>query len=395
MGMIRSRQMLGRFKILAATAIVITGVAGMWACELEAPPSMPGVSSPTGAPATPAPAPTPAATPTTSPSPTPTATAMPAPTPTTMPTPTATPTAAPTPTATRPPTPMPTGTPSADPPGREGSQSLGFGPGGPSFPCGPQNRFFQFDFGGFVKWTPSGSHILFDDRSTILSVDAGGSRLRTVVDANPGERFVLGLYADISPDGARVAYTSCQYMTEGKGYHNYSGDRGKYMHEIAMVAMDGSAPDRLTDSPFFSEDWPNLRPVNHYPAWSPDGKRIAFRVLSWFASWFGNSYVTIMSADGSNQSDRIGPASPGVYTPQVWSPDGQSLAFVDNRGDRMLYTVRPDGTELSAVSEALGHVSWSPDSQRLALARQEGDDVVLITIAADGSDPQTVAKNSQ
>ena len=138
MGMIRSRQMLGRFKILAATAIVITGVAGMWACELEAPPSMPGVSSPTGAPATPAPAPTPAATPTTSPSPTPTATAMPAPTPTTMPTPTATPTAAPTPTATRQaPTPMPTGTPSADPPGREGSQESRVRPGRSKLPVWP------------------------------------------------------------------------------------------------------------------------------------------------------------------------------------------------------------------------------------------------------------------
>ena len=291
---------------------------------------------------------------------------------------------------------MPTSAPSADPPGGGGSQGANSLSGGPNFPCGPQNVFFHFDYGGFVKWTPSGSHILFDDRSTILSVDAGGSRLRTVVDANPEERFVFGLYADVSPDGARVAYTSCQYMTEGEGYwaYSYGGDdrypynRGKYMHEIATVAMDGSAPERLTDLSLISRS----PPLNHYPVWSPDGKRIAFRGSAWAGSWFFNSYVKIMSADGSNQSDRIGPASRSVYTPPVWSPDGKSLAFVDNGGDGMLYTVSSDSTGLSAISEALGHVSWSPDSQRLALARQEGDDVVLVTIATDGSDPQTVTK---
>ena len=320
-----------RFKAIAGAAVVVLWVAALSACEAEAPDN--------------ALPPRPTATAIPAPSPTPTVallTAMPVPTPTASPAPTPTPTAAPTPTATRPPTPMPTGTPSADPPGREGSQSLGFAPGGPNFPCGPQNRFLRLYFGGFVKWTPSGSHILFDDRSTILSVDAAGSRLRTVVDANPGERFVLGLYADISPDGARIAYTSCQYMTEGEGYREYlySGDRGKYMHEIATVAMDGSTPERLTDLSLISRN----PPINHYPAWSPDGKRIAFRGSAWAGGWFLNRYVKIMSADGSNQSDRIGPASRIVYTPPVWSPDGKSLAFVDNGGDGMLYTVSSDST---------------------------------------------------
>ena len=62
---------------------------------------------------------------------------------------------------------------------------------------------------------PDGSHILFDDRSTIKLIDADGSRLQTVVDANPGYVLSYGVHADISPDGSRIVYTSCQYPTVG------------------------------------------------------------------------------------------------------------------------------------------------------------------------------------
>lgn len=64
----------------------------------------------------------------------------------------------------------------------------------------------------FLKWTPDGTRIVFDDprggpnrrevpdprtTSDIYLLDAGGSSLRRIVDANPGYTSVHGTYADV------------------------------------------------------------------------------------------------------------------------------------------------------------------------------------------------------
>ena len=42
------------------------------------------------------------------------------------------------------------------------------------------------------------------------------------------------------------------------------------------------------------------------------------------------------------------------------------------------------------MSETVSVASWSPDGHRLALAKLDGEDVVLFTVAPDGSDPQAI-----
>ena len=57
--------------------------------------------------------------------------------------------------------------------------------------------------------------------------------------------------------------------------------------DIYMMNVDGSEERRLTDSPG----------LDGFPAWSPDGKRIAF--VS--ARGGGNCEIYVMDADGSGQ----------------------------------------------------------------------------------------------
>ena len=232
-------------------------------------------------------------------------------------------------------------------------------------------------------------------------VDVEGTRLDTVVDANPGHWynddanpplwFDYGFHADLSPDGARIVYSSCEYPTGDidTSAADWRSERRKYNYEIASVALDGSAPERLTEN----------GSIDHYPMWSPDMTYVAF--LSGDDSL---SRLTVMRGDGSGHPRGLALKFIDIPTiPPVWSPDGERIAFFrygkpSNDGgyawplrfSAILYTVRIDDSELSRISENTGAASWSPDGRRLAVARVVGEDVVLETIAADGSESRRI-----
>ena len=231
----------------------------------------------------------------------------------------------------------------------------------------------------------------------MIKVDVEGTELETIVDANPGHRFNLGFHADLSADGSRIVYSSCEYWIDGLDTYEtrWFPERGKYNYEIATVALDGSAPERLTEDPA----------IDHYPVWSPDMTHIVYLL--------GESFprtLKIMLPDGSHQRTLAPATWPPVYSPQnfppLWSPDSAHLAFFghgdppdvdtygwpDNRFSWTLNTVGSDGSGLSRILEHVGAADWSPDGRRIAVARVEGEDVVLETIAPDGSDSRRLIK---
>ena len=74
------------------------------------------------------------------------------------------------------------------------------------------------------------------------------------------------------------------------------------------------------------------------PAWSPDGKQIAF--VSWRD---GNGEIYVMDGDGSNQLNLTRHAADD-FAPS-WSPDGQYIAFESVRdGQNETYVMQADGS---------------------------------------------------
>jgi len=159
-----------------------------------------------------------------------------------------------------------------------------------------------------------------------------------------------------------------------------------FSHEgdVWVMNADGSDRTRLTTDPAPDFD----------PAWSPDGRRIAFRTHR-----DGNEEVYVMNADGSGQ--RNASRSPGGDYSPAWSPDGEWIAFMSDRsGGPNVWLMRPDGaaprqlTDLPGISE---YPSWSPDGARLAFHCTSGrvlesgvGDFEICVVDRDGSNLEQI-----
>jgi TolB protein len=88
-----------------------------------------------------------------------------------------------------------------------------------------------------------------------------------------------------------------------------------------------------------------------------------------------------MNADGSGQT-RLTNLPDGADKP-AWSPNGESIAFSTDRGDRpdQIYIIKTDGTSLHRVTTVPGTCcpAWSPDGKKIAFARGR-----IFTIDVDG-----------
>jgi TolB protein len=80
--------------------------------------------------------------------------------------------------------------------------------------------------------------------------------------------------------------------------------------EVFVANLDGTGMKNLTNNPTF-EGW---------PAWSPDGKRIAFA-----GNRNGIYQLFVMNADGSDV--RLVANTEGRATAPKWSPNGKSIYF--------------------------------------------------------------------
>jgi TolB protein len=249
-------------------------------------------------------------------------------------------------------------------------------------PDGTDTKQLTFDGdNGIPAWSRDGTRITY---STIRSEGPWVAVMNA--DGSNQKLLAQGIASDWHPDGGRIAF-SCG-------------------NQICVMDADGGNRKQVTHSDTFKAR----------PAWSPDGKRMAFILLQNPGSRDDpkrspgdpKPQIGIVNADGSGErlltvekrvNVHLGPGGSKTIietaydaNAPAWSPVGDRIAFwsgIENQYGQ-IWTIRADGTGSRQLTDDPRHrnsddPSWSPDGKKVLFSTARSGKGELWLMNADGS----------
>jgi dipeptidyl aminopeptidase/acylaminoacyl peptidase len=134
---------------------------------------------------------------------------------------------------------------------------------------------------------------------------------------------------------------------------------------VALAVGLSAAPLAQPAAPSI-DDLLNLTRVGS-PAISPDGRTVAYTLRE--TNWEDNEYETEIWIGSATETRRVTNARKSSQQP-AWSPDGRWLAFISDRdGKRQIYRIAVAGGEaekLTGTDDGVTAFAWSPDGRSIA-----------------------------
>lgn len=317
---------------------------------------------------------------------------------------------------------------------------------------------------GAPSFSPDGRRIAFEvndyTKALVWTISTGGDEAKQITQPTKQITQTRSFAPVYAPDGKSIFYTGRDVfqvrvnpntnepfgepsLVAGLGGAfsrvrrvSFSADGKKMAYSALLLKESLSSSVRLqTNSaevggaPVSLVQNTNLR--NNYPAFSPNGKRIAFVACSYGGI---GCDIWLMNADGSNQVQLTTNENSDMIP--SWFPDMEHIAFVSNRTghyalwainlntkrERMLLDLKdnleyarlsPDGKQivfnfkrdggvinvwtaslaggepkqLTFDKELKGFPAWSPDGKHIAFQMKRGDDTHVMVMPSEGGTP--------
>ena len=258
-----------------------------------------------------------------------------------------------------------------------------------------------------VEGSPKGVFPDFDISSDggSLVFSKGGDLWLLSLGNKRSSQLTLGARIDLSPrfspDGTKVAFISSappERVSEVPG--ELTGTKLAFLYfrrsssDVGVISTSGGRPIWIAQS----------KENELYPEWSPDGRMIAVERRT-----VDCKQREILVRDLAMGADRL------VYQESTdnwiletgrwlydwdrglfWSPDNRVIAFISDRdGWVHLYTVTPDGEELSQLTSGeyeISYPAWSPDGSKIAFTSNQGSLIErnIWVMPAEGGEAQQV-----
>jgi dipeptidyl aminopeptidase/acylaminoacyl peptidase len=235
------------------------------------------------------------------------------------------------------------------------------------------------------------------DTSDVWSLDLGAPNPRRLTTGRAPAPFWEDTQPAISPDGSTVAYGDDgavwvvsvvggppRRLCEGGApvwlddqRLIISVERDDRTSRLAVIDVADAWPRRLVvDDGAVGDEWST--------AVSPDGRSVAY--VFWLREDLRESRIRVVDVE-TGSSKTVSQATAMADRFPAWSPDGARIAFASERsGWFEIHVVAPDGSDARQLTQDeadFSGMTWSPDGTRILATRSRRGRVDLVVVDAE------------